>query len=261
MTEKVETREMLIALYDTNRANTKLLRDELDAYAIRENTDFRLLTLSGRDTLPLVEKYAPAIGLALISLDEACGREFGCRLATFNPCCYLCYYTVKDKPDLYPLLRSRPYEVFFQIKDRDCLHRRLDAALADYLQASGVFVHETRKTLLCYPVSSLLYFQSDLKYVSIHSVPVYELNTAKRLDVGESAQIYAKLSGIEEELQKQRLLRFFARIHKSYLVNMLHVISLDKQSHSVRLDTGELLPISDAYYSSASERLNTFHGL
>ena len=45
------------------------------------------------------------------------------------------------------------------------------------------------------------------------------------------------------------------RIHKSYIVNSRYVETLDKGAHLVRLSGGETLPISDAWYGRALERL------
>ena len=88
------------------------------------------------------------------------------------------------------------------------------------------------------PKRNILYFQSDLRYVDICTIQ------------GDNLRILAKLSEIELLVGS-----VFVRIHKSYLVNLKHVLWIDKKKHLVLLTNGEQLPVSDAQYEQVCERL------
>ena len=92
--------------------------------------------------------------------------------------------------------------------------------------------------MYCIPLAHILYLQSDLKYV--------EVRTAS----GEGLRLFSRLSPLEPRLDGR-----FVRIHKSYIVNSRYVESVDKAAHLVRLSGGEALPVSDAWYGRAMERL------
>ena len=131
----------------------------------------------------------------------------------------------------------------------------MDAMLSEYIQSNGVFSYETRRGYFYYPVCNIAYFQSDLKYVNIVEIS----RTQNEMQEQEyTLRLYARLNAIEEELVKQDIAWCFVRIHKSYLVNQYHIVSIDKQNHEVRLSTGEMLPISASFYNDAMEKIRNF---
>lgn len=120
---------------------------------------------------------------------------------------------------------------------------RLDDMLCQVVNSKNVFCYETKKMLYCYPVKNLLYFQSDLKFVHIKTV------------LGNDTDVCAKLTDLEEILDRQRLLDQFIRVHKSFLVNKQFIQRAGKKTHMVDLTTGDQVPVSDAYYKAVLKTL------
>lgn len=71
--------------------------------------------------------------------------------------------------------------------------QKLDGLLNEIMEAGGIFSYETRKAKHMILIRDILYFQSSLKYVEIHTRS------------GADLRIYAKLSEIENVLAKENI--------------------------------------------------------
>lgn len=188
-------------------------------------------------------KYAMCFHIAFISLDDPAGMEVGQALYDTNPDCIICYY--KHTPcDLSKLLHSRPYEFFTWSQGKGAFLAKLADMIGRTIVSPNMFSFETKKILYCYPVGNIVYFQSNLKYVHIKTV------------LGNDADIYAKLSEIEQNLHDSGLYPLFIRTHKSFLVNRANISAVNKQNHTLKLSTGESIPVSDAYYKAVIRELS-----
>lgn len=227
------------AVFETDERVRELLREWTVEYLIRENRELNLLWFTQNVTEQKLEKYAKRISFALISLDRDAGRRAGELLYRLNPECRIAYYRWEPCA-LEPLLPTRPAAFFLRKDDRgkEELQKILDRILEELSGAEDIFFYEGRKGMYCIPLSHIRYLQSDLKYVEIHTVS------------GEGLRLFSRLSPLEPQLDGR-----FVRIHKSYIVNSRYVETLDKGAHLVRLSGGETLPISDAWYGRALERL------
>ena len=132
---------------------------------------------------------------------------------------------------------SRPIAFYLWEDKKDKFEVKLNDLIDEMMKTGRAFVYETRKTKHVIPVQNIAYFQSNLKYVEIHG------------NEKDECSLYAKLADIEKLLEDQGLTESFLRIHKSYIVNSSQIAFVDKTSHTVELLTGDVLPISDAYYS------------
>lgn len=227
------------AVFETDEKVRELLREWTVEYLIRENRELNLLWFTQNVTEQKLEKYAKRISFALISLDRDAGRRAGELLYRLNPECRIAYYRWEPCA-LEPLLPTRPAAFFLRKDDRgkEELQKILDRILEELSGAEDIFFYEGRKGMYCIPLSHIRYLQSDLKYVEIHTA------------FGEGLRLFSRLSPLEPQLDGR-----FVRIHKSYIVNSRYVETLDKGAHLVRLSGGETLPISDAWYGRALERL------
>lgn len=248
---------MIIGFFDEERENLAAFREWIAAYTIQQGLEFDILSFAGQTTPALLDKYASAISFAFVSLDTENGLDIGARLSVCNPCCYVCYYSNRARFEAHTLLHSRPFEYVYRLGDQDRLNRIMDEMLSGFIQAKGVFFYESRREVLCCPIRKLLYFQSDLKHVIIRTI-LHDKTDSGKFD---EKRLYMKLSDVEHELKRQQIGHSFIRIHKSYLVNMIHVVDINKKAHTVRLSSGEDLPISEAYYQTAGERIAAFHRL
>lgn len=226
-----------LAVFETNPARRDTIKQWLVRYSIVHNCELELLWFVEKAPAERLEKYAPQIQIALIGLDGAAGADPGFALYEKNQDCRILYYR-STRCDLEPLLATRPISFYLWEDGREIFLEKLDSVYQEVLLAQTTFHYETKNKMYLLPKGNILYFQSDLRYVNICMLQ------------GENPRILAKLSQMEPLAGDT-----FVRIHKSYLVNRKHVLWMDKKNHLVFLRNGEQLPVSDAQYESACEKL------
>ncbi|MBQ8621403.1 MAG: LytTR family transcriptional regulator [Oscillospiraceae bacterium] len=226
-----------LGVFETDPERKNTIKEWLVRYSIRQNCELELLWFMEEDPISKMEKYAPKLQIALISLDNENGALIGGALYGKNQDCRILYY--RGGPcELEPLLASRPISFYLWETGREAFLEKLDRVYQEVLLARTTFRYETKNKMYLLPKGNILYFQSDLRYVNICLLQ------------GENPRILAKLSEIEQLAGEG-----FLRIHKSYLVNPAHILWMDKKNHSVLLTNGEQLPVSDAQYERACEKL------
>lgn len=226
-----------LAVFETDPERKSVIKEWLVRYTIQQNCEMELLWFTDQAPIPKMEKYAQSIQIALIGLDAEDGFAVGQALYDNNPDSRILYYRTSGC-DLEPLLSSRPISFYLWENGQEAFLKKLDAVYQEVLLAQTTFRYETKNKLYLLPKRNILYFQSDLRYVNICLLG------------GEPPRILAKLSRIEQLAGD-----FFVRIHKSYLVNPKHVLWMDKKSRTVLLSNGEQLPVSEAQYEKACEKL------
>ena len=246
--------DMNIAFFEKNEQSWIKLKEWLCEYTIRKDMDFSVLRFYRKDAAEVLFKYAIGISFAFISPDHEESMKIGKALARLNPHCYICYYAQKPC-EFQPFLHTRPFDFYFGIRYQNDMDTVMDAMLSEYIQSSGTFLYETRRSFLYYPIKNIAYFQSDLKYV--HVIETNRIPNEMQ-EQENTHRLYARLSDIEAELEKQKTAWCFVRIHKSYLVNQYHIASVDKQNHSVQLTNDEILPISASFYNEAIGKIRSF---
>ncbi len=229
---------MRVAVFDPSDRNRELWKRFFLSYSMKFNADFDVLWFSEPPAEETIRKYASHIHLAYISLDTCNGQTIGEYLYRFNPDCLICFFSSQPR-DVIPLLHTRPihFTRFPSPEDRFfALHDRLTREI---LLSANILTVPTRKQLYCFSGRSILYFQSDLKYVEVFT------------ENGQSERLFCKLSELEG-----RLKWIFLRIHKSYIVNTAYITRVDKARHTVCLSDGTELPISTPYYKPVTDYLN-----
>lgn len=232
---------LCIGLYEPDMERCRQMRERIVGYSLRENMDISVYYIV--DGTQKVEKYANSLQIALISMDADMAIPLARRVYRANPDCRIGYYK-SEACDLEPALAARPFTFYRWEKDGGSFDRKLDEVLEDILSAGGIFRYETRKTSLTLPVRDILYFQSNLKNVQIHT------RTAE-----QPHSIFCKLADLERLLETQGLACRFLRIHQSYIVNRCHIRLLNKTEHQLLLNNGEQLPISNGYYHQVQSAL------
>ncbi len=101
----------------------------------------------------------------------------------------------------------------------------------------GVFVREVSKRFVKIPFEELLVLEADSSYTHLHT-------TARKYTIRTS------LGTLEERLPPEQ----FARIHRSYVVQLAHVTSLDPLTNTVQIGA-HALPIARSHRDEIIERL------
>lgn len=94
------------------------------------------------------------------------------------------------------------------------------------LKKNKYFIYEFEKQTYRYRYHEILYFESKLRRVSLHTK-------------NDTGTFYGRLDDIEKGCP------FFVRIHKSFLVNKKHIRSLS--ADKIILSNGDALPVSRKY--------------
>ncbi len=246
-----------VGVYETRKNRIQVFRERMVRYSLQTDRDFDVLWFVGTEAEEKLEQYVCRMQLIFISMEAPGNKKLGDRIYQLNPDCRICYYKT-EKSDLEPLLSARPIAFYLWDERESALakktelaynaeeefDKKLDCLLNEILGSGGIFSYETRKTKQIVPIKDILYFQSSMKYVEIHTKS------------GADCRIYAKLSEIESMLAKENINDAFLRIHKSYIVNLSYIESLDKVNHMACLAGGESLPVSDAHYGNVARRLS-----
>ena len=227
------------AVFDTNENSRTRIRQWLIRYLMQESREMDMLWFTEAVSNERIVKYGDRIHFALICLDSKAGAEVGKKLYSENPTCRICYYR-KEPCDLASLLPSRPISFYLWEQGEKAFTQTLDMIINELATAKDLFQYETRRDLYLIPLRNILYVQSDLKYVIIHTVS------------GTEERLFAKLSQVEDKLNNR-----FVRVHKSFIVNSDYVTFVDKKEHTVVLATGEHIPISEAQYEQAMQKFRT----
>lgn len=228
-----------LAVIEKDSDRRSILRKWLVTYTVRQDCQLDIFWVVDENPVEKVQKHAARIQIALIDLDSESSESCGKALYDANPDCRILYYRA-EPCNLVPLLSSRPISFFLWAKGVDAFLETFNAVYREVLFAQTSFRYETKSRMYLLSKQSILYFQSDLRYVDIHMVQ------------GEHPRILAKLNDVAPFAGDG-----FLRIHKSYLVNTRHVLWLDKKSHLVQLSNGEQLPVSEAQYDRVCEKLRT----
>ena len=226
-----------LAVFDSNSSNYQKIKQEILNCSMQDDIDIDLLWFFNNKNNPgNIKKYASIINIALICLDLQDGKSIGKQIYDINEDCRIIYYSSKDC-ELANLLCVRPCGFYYWEKSIDGLVRHIRTSIADIKISKNYFFYETKKNIFCFPMRTIMYFESNLKYVLIHTEQQIE-------------QIYGKLSDFEPNLYS-----VFLRIHKTYIVNVKYIRKVDKSRRTIVLLNDEILPISDANYKNVVKKL------
>lgn len=221
-----------IAVFDSDSSNREKIKRTFLNYTMRFQTDIDVLWFFDKFDQNKIKKYASTIHIAFISLDVKEGEDAGNIIYRCNEDCRIVFYSAGAK-DLEPLLRFRPRSFYTLAEDDARVYQKVDDILSEIKRSHRYFCYENKRKLLWIPLKSIVYLQSDLKYVNIC------------LQNGKQERIYAKLSEISPLLDGD-----FIRIHKSYFVNKKAVRSVNKSEKLIVLGNGRQLPVSEANYKA-----------
>lgn len=139
---------------------------------------------------------------------------------------------------------------------RYILKKELSTELRPYMQQAIAQIQASRETvkisvngeIIDLPLEDILYFE-----VQQHSVTVH-IKRDKHGKTIKTYSFYASLSELETKLEPQG----FLRIHKSYLVNMRHIIRF--QCREAKLTNGIILRVGEKSYSENKKKYLLWKG-
>ena len=211
-----------------NCEQEEVLKSHLIRIAIEEDCELDIADYRKE----LSKLWSAFTDLDLVFLDYALLRGAADSLYAFfrqNPDC-MTVAVGTPKEEICSFLELRPAG---HMEDADSFGqiRRLSCRCMERLRTENqVLQIHTRQGDDAVSMRSILYCQSDLKYVQI---------TAK------SGTVYRKLWKLDELLSI--LPEYFMRIHQSYVVNVREADAFDRTSHELQMTDGSRLPVSRPY--------------
>lgn len=134
------------------------------------------------------------------------------------------------------LFQFQPTDFLLLPLEESRITQSLQAAHKRFFSNPPQFSFTFQNTIKKIPYSSILYFESDNRKIKL-----FHMNGT---DI-----FYGKLDDIETKLEQ----RDFLRIHKSFLVNRNHILSVN--SNYVYLDSEAVLPISRSRQKSFRQQI------
>lgn len=222
-----------VAVCETDKVRIGLLRDLLAGMSVRHDFELQIYWLYGRDMENRLLELSDCLNLVLISAELSGVAGLGQALYNANPSCYILFYRQREGTiDLEPLLVCRPAGFQAGLHDPARLEEKLVRLCTELWQQKNFFRYQSRSFCCLLPYGSIAYFESDYKYINLHTVS------------GRTLRLCDKLDDLEQGLGKGP----FLRVHKSFLVNMPYAEGLDRVAHVLHLKTGDVIPVSKAYY-------------
>lgn len=244
---------MVIAVIERDSTRLMKMREWLVCYALQYDRDFELICFTGENINEAIKKYVLGINIVFISYD--CEYfTIGQNISRLNPECLLCYFG-RNRFEMKHVIHSRPFEFMTWSNGENVITEVMNAMWDEYIHLKATFTYHSRRIVRQYSIRNILYFQSDLKQVIVRKIQAEN----SLFPIDKEDRLYIKLSEIEDLLRKQQVFWHFLRIHKSYLVNLSYISSVNKQNHTVRLASGEELPVSESHYKSILEKLRITH--
>lgn len=229
------------AVYDSNSERKEKILLALKAVLHEKGiTKFSYMCIDSLDSSNLWPIQAEDNNMVFVSSGMPNSVKFANSIYRKNPFCKIIYYG-KIELDINELLKFRPIAVFkgnfrelksllkFELFENDC--------------GTNAIFFETRVSQVVLPVKNTIYFSSQQHYIYV---------------ISDKDFFNERFRGKLDDLQKSVSERFFMRIHKSYLISLLHFSKLDKKEHLVIMDNGDKLPISDFYYKDVLKKIRDF---
>ena len=220
------------AICDDDSQFASLLKEALITNLNRRNISFEILSF-GLSLSSLISRFEQGESFDLLFLDivfqDTTGIQTARRLRSFRIDTDIIFlssssdYALEsfDVSPLHYLIKSPKLE-----KLEEALDRFFDK------HAEQNFYVKSREGILALPVSDILFFEIYGHDLSVH------------LTSGENHTFSGTLKKIEEDLPSST----FIRAHKSYLVNMAHIVKIAR--YQITLSTGQSVPISKKNYLS-----------
>lgn len=234
---------MQIAICDDERYYRKKIKELVQQYLERRGLPYMLsLFSSGEEFL---EQRENAIKYDIVFMDinmsETDGIRTAERMRAFHSETYLVFVTAFIN---YVLEGYKVDAVRYIMKDT------LDTAVEECMDAILQKMHVSQVSF-CFLEGERKLYTDNILYVESrkHKVIFYYMESEMR-----TYEMYEKLDRIEIALDGYG----FFRVHKSYLVNMKHLRSVN--NYRAELDTGEELPIPRSKYQAVKEAFVAYKG-
>lgn len=229
-----------VYICEDNPEEQKKISDFIKKHIVMQNLDMELVLATENPYCLLSEiRDTSIVGIYFLDVDlksQINGIELAAEIRKLDPRGFIIFITTHD--ELCPLTFKHKVEAMDYISKDDftSLNRRIIDCLENAL---NLYHSSTNK------IHKIFCIKIGMQTFSIPMDDVYFFESA-----GKPHKVIAHLnSGIQEfyesmeKLARQADSRFF-RCHRSYLVNIDHIVAVDRSNLLLKLDNGKSCPIS-----------------
>ena len=224
--------EISVCIYNVNNDEVELLQRFVAAVLFHADYRAKVLSCSTEAALRKVTTKYPYVDLLFLPATSF-GIGFGEELRKTNRTTTI-VFLADDDENVYRAFRSLPIAYLINPKEKQRLSGIVLRAASWVMSGKKIFCHESRTQILQLEYKDIDYFESEYRIVYIH-----------RTD-GTYETITAKLDEVEAMLPAN----IFCRCHKSYLVNLENIASVNKSEKTVLFRSGAKVFSSKAQYPS-----------
>lgn len=204
----------------------------------QRNVDANICTFeTAAALLGRLDESAPDLLFIDLVLKKEDGYELAAELRRRHQECEIVFVT--NYPErMADAFIYRPIGFISKPASEDQLNQVINNFLLYYWDTQAYYAVSNRDLQTNIPLKDILYFES-----SGHKVIIFRENRP------DPVSHIRKLDDIAGELRE----RAFVRTHKSFLVRLGAILSIDRRSMNLQLKDGKSLPISRRYYDEVME--------
>ena len=178
-----------------------------------------------------------------IDMPEPDGFQLAAKISSSNDC-YIIFVT--SHPELvYDSLYFRPLNFITKSNDSfftEKLHSVVDQLFNEMKQNGAIVLENKEVGRVSLQIKNIYYIESSKHYVIYYS------------EKQDPIRVRGNIGELEEQLSQYD----FARIHKSFLVNLRHVFNIDRTKDEVIFKQGFRLNMSKKYKQTVDEKLTQY---
>lgn len=222
--------DISVCIYNINNNEAEMLQRFVAAVLFHADYRANILSCSTEGALRKTTTKYPYVDLLFLPATSF-GIGFGEELRKTNRTTTIVFLADDDK-NVYRAFHSLPIAYLIDPKEKKRLSEIILRAASWVVSGKKVFYHESRTQILQLEFKDIDYFESEYRIVHIH-----------RTD-GTYETITAKLDEVEAMLPSDN----FCRCHKSYLVNLKNIASVNKSEKTVLFKSGAKVFSSRSQY-------------
>lgn len=238
-----------VLICDNDLNFLEAMRASVDAYFQSKDIKVRIFAYS--DAQLVSPQIFKCIDIALLDVDfeneNYNGMDIAKNLRSFRKDSVIIFITnfIEYAPEGYEV---QAFRYLLKKQLRTDLTHCLTLAITQLKCVRDTIKFQINGELFDIPLADILYLE-----VCQHNVTIF-LNTPSGSKTQKAYSFYATLSDLEAQLSN----RGFLRIHKSFLVNMQHIIKF--QCREATLDNGATLRVSEKNYAENKKKYLLWKG-
>lgn len=222
--------EISVCIYNINNDEAEILQRFIAAVLFHADYRAKVLSCSTEAALRKTTARYPSLDILFLPASSF-GLRFAEECRQTNRTATIVFLADDDR-NVYRAFHSLPIAYLIDRKEKQKLSETVLRAASWAMSGKKAFRYESRAQILQLKYQDIDYFESEYRIVHIH-----------RTD-GTYETITAKLDEVEAMLPASR----FCRCHKSYLVNLENIASVNKSEKAVLFQSGAKVFSSKAQY-------------